>query len=76
MDALSSGADSLQRRKDSCDRRARLKDSDITNITRYLDDFRLLKPPHANALTLDTSNGSCKNVAERNVECVRTLQAR
>ena len=45
----------LRRRKNTPDRRARLKDIDLTNIRRWLEEFEVLRVPHPNALALDTS---------------------
>ena len=46
----------IRRRKNTPDRRARLKDIDLTNISMYSDKFEILKVPHPNALTLDTTH--------------------
>ena len=45
----------IRQRKATPERRARLKDIDLTNIPRWVDEFEVLRVPHPNALTLDTS---------------------
>ena len=45
----------IRQRKDTPDRRARLKDIDLTNISRWSEEVEVLRVPHPNALTVDTS---------------------
>lgn len=61
----------LRRRKDTPDRRARLKDIDLTNITRWVEEFEVLRVPHPNALTLDTSRSEPRQTARRILEHVQ-----
>jgi adenylylsulfate kinase-like enzyme len=48
--------DVIRKRKNTPDRRARLKDIDLSNVSRWSEEFEVLKMPHPNRLTLDTSN--------------------
>jgi predicted kinase len=64
----------LRERKDSPDRRERFKDTDVTNITRYVEDFEVLTLPHPNALTLDTSEEECGSLALRIIRHVQKVQ--
>lgn len=45
----------IRQRKNTPDRRARLKDIDLTNIRRWSEEVEVLRVPHPNALTVDTS---------------------
>ena len=62
---LTCTAEILLKRKNTPDRKARLKDIDLTNISRYLKDFEILKVRHSNTLTLDTSNSEPEQMALR-----------
>jgi hypothetical protein len=53
---LTCNAEVIRQRKNTSDRRARLKDIDLTNIARWSEEVEVLKVPHPNALTVDTSN--------------------
>jgi shikimate kinase len=64
----------LRERKDSADRRERFKDTDVTNITRYVEEFEVLKLPHPNALTLDTSEEGPKTLARRIINHIQKVQ--
>jgi hypothetical protein len=64
----------LRRRKATPDRRARLKDIDLTNISRWLHEFEVLKVAHPNALTLDTSRSEPGETARRILEHVRRTE--
>ena len=66
----------LRERKDSPDRRARFKDTDITNITRYVEDFEVLRLPHENALDLDTSEEGHERLALRIIEHIKRAQSK
>src|SRR5947209_2495132 len=46
----------IRQRKDTPERRARLKDIDLTNIRKWTEEFEILRVSHPNALTLDTSH--------------------
>ncbi len=52
---LTCEAEVIRRRKDTPDRRARLKDIDLTNIARWSEEVEVFRVPHPNALTVDTS---------------------
>ncbi len=45
----------IRQRKNTADRRARLKDIDLTNIRRWSEEVEVFRVPHPNALTVDTS---------------------
>lgn len=63
-------AATLRRRKNTPERRARLKDVDLTNVRRWLEEFEVLKVEHPNALTLDTSRSEPRQTARRILEHV------
>ena len=71
---LTCDAEVLRERKSSSERRDRFKDTDITNISRYVHEFEVLKVHHANALTLDTSREVCETIARRIIDHVRRIQ--
>ena len=68
---LTCNAEMIRQRKNTPDRRARCKDSDLTNIDWYLQEFEVLKVPHPNALTLDTSHCEPGQTAQRILEHVQ-----
>jgi hypothetical protein len=61
----------IRQRKNTPERRARRKDSDLTNIAWYVHEFEVLRMPHPNALTLDTSRCGPKQTARRILEYVQ-----
>ncbi|HEV2750565.1 MAG TPA: hypothetical protein VGV12_08595 [Gemmatimonadales bacterium] len=61
---LTCDAKTLRRRKNSPDRKARLKDIDLTTIPRWVEQFELFKVRHANALTLDTGTATPQATAK------------
>jgi hypothetical protein len=61
----------IRQRKDTPERRARRKDSDLSTITWCLQEFELLRMPHPNALTLDTSHCGPEQTARRILEHVQ-----
>lgn len=61
----------LRQRKNTPERRARRKDSDVSTIAWWLQEFEVLRVPHPNALTLDTSHGGPEQTAQRIVEHVQ-----
>ena len=61
----------IRQRKDTLERRARRKDSDLTNIAWYVHEFEVLRMPHPNALTLDTSRCEPEQTARRILEHVQ-----
>jgi len=67
---LTCEATMLRQRKDTPERRARLKDSDVTTISWWLQEFEVLRVPHPNALTLDTSHCGPEQTAQRILEHV------
>jgi len=68
---LTCDAEMIRQRKNTPERRARLKDIDLTTISWYLQEFEVLKAPHPNALTLDTSHCKPEQTAQRILEHVR-----
>jgi hypothetical protein len=61
----------IRRRKDTPDRRARLKDIDLSNISRWSEEVEVLRVPHPNALTLDTSQREPRETARLILEHVQ-----
>ena len=61
----------IRRRKNTPDRRARLKDIDLTNISRWSEGFEVLRVPHPNALTVDTSYREPRQTARLILEHVQ-----
>jgi hypothetical protein len=61
----------LRQRKDTPERRARLKDIDLTNISRWVEEFEVLRVQHPNALTLDTSHCEPRQTAQLILEHVQ-----
>jgi predicted kinase len=68
---LTCEAGAIRRRKRTPERRARLKDTDLSNVSRWLNEFEVLRVPHPNALTLDTTRGEPRQTARRILEHVR-----
>jgi len=67
---LTCDAETIRRRKDTPERRARLKDIDLTTISWWLQEFEVLRVQHPNALTLDTSHREPRQTAQRILEHV------
>lgn len=65
----------IRQRKDTPDRRARLKDIDLTNISKWSEEVEVLRVPHPNALTLDTSHSEPGQTARRILEHVRAADS-
>ena len=61
----------IRRRKNTPDRRARLKDIDLTNITRWTEQVEVPRVPDPNALTLDTSRREPQQTAQLILEHVQ-----
>lgn len=61
----------IRQRKNTPDRKARLKDIDLTNISRWTEEFEVLRVPHPNALTLDTSRREPRQTARLILEHVQ-----
>ena len=68
---LTCDAERLRQRRDTPERRARLKEIDVTTIAWYLQEFEVLRVPHPNALTLDTSHCGPGQTAQRILEHVQ-----
>ena len=68
---LTCDVEMLRQRKNTPERRARLKDIDLTTIPWYLQEFEVLKVQHPNALTLDTSHCGPDKTAQRILEHVQ-----
>jgi hypothetical protein len=64
----------IRQRKDTPDRRARLKDIDLTNISKWSEEVEVLRVPHPNALTLDTSHSEPWQTAQRILEHVQAAE--
>jgi tRNA uridine 5-carbamoylmethylation protein Kti12 len=73
---LTCDAETIRRRKNAPERRARFKDIDLTNIQWWLEEFELLKVNHPNALTLDSSGPSATQTAKRILKHVREVDNR
>lgn len=73
---LTCDAETIQERKDSLDRRLRFKDTDVTNVARYVEEFALFEAPHPNALRIDTSEESIEANANRIIDHVLKLRRR
>jgi hypothetical protein len=71
---LTCDAETLRQRKDTPERRARLKEVDVTTNSWWLQEFEGLRVPHPNALTLDTSHGEPGQTAQRIVEHVQRTE--
>src|SRR5438067_2523891 len=70
---LTCDAATLRQRKATPERRARLKDIDLTTIAWWLQEFAVLRVPHPNALSLDTSHSGPAQMAERILEHVQEI---
>jgi predicted kinase len=68
---LTCEAAELRRRKNTPERKARFKDTDLTNIPRWVHEFEVYKVEHPNALTLDTTYSEPRRTARRILEHVR-----
>src|SRR5437588_1103857 len=70
---LTCDAETIHQRKDTKERRARLKDIDLTTISWWVNDFEILRIQHPNALTLDTSHREAAQTAQRILEHVQGI---
>lgn len=68
---LTCDAAELRRRKNTPERRARFKDVDLSNISRWVHEFEVYKVEHPHALTLDTTRSEPRQTARRILEHVR-----
>lgn len=73
---LTCDAARLHQRKNTPERRARLKDIDLSAIHWWLQEFEVLTMPHPNALTLDTSESEPQQTARRILEHVQRIHIR
>lgn len=73
---LTCKAEKLRERKDSAERRERLKDTDVTNVMRYTEKFAVLRLTHPNALDLDTSEEAAGSLARRVIGHIQKVQGR
>ncbi len=71
---LTCDPETLRQRKASPDRKQRFKDTDVTNIARYVQQFRVFEAPHPNALKLDTSVDTVQAIAKRIIGHVQRVQ--
>jgi hypothetical protein len=71
---LTCDAETLRQRKVSPDRKQRFKDTDVTNIARYVLEFKVFEAPHPNALKLDTSVDTVEAIARRIIGHVQRVQ--
>jgi shikimate kinase len=70
---LSCDAAEIRRRKRNADRRERLKDTDISNITYYTEEFRGLSLSHQHALYIDTTNSPQTQTAKQILKHTRSV---
>jgi hypothetical protein len=68
---LTCEAEMLRQRKNTPERCGRRKDSDLTTIAWWLQDFEVLRVPHPNALTLDTPRCGAGQTAQCILEHVQ-----
>ncbi|MFL6210209.1 MAG: AAA family ATPase [Pyrinomonadaceae bacterium] len=68
---LTCDAETIRQRKATPERRARLKDIDLTTISWWLKEFAVLRVEHPNALTLDTSHCAPGQTAQRILQHVQ-----
>ena len=73
---LTCSGDEIRRRKRNADRRERFKDTDISNIRYYLDEFKVLSISHPNALYIDTTNSPPAKTAKRILKHTRVVASR
>lgn len=71
---LTCDAKKIRQRKATPERKARLKDIDLSNISRWVNEFDVLKMANPNGLTLDTSDSSPEVNARRILDHVLSRQ--
>jgi predicted kinase len=71
---LTCDAEMIRQRKATPERRARLKDIDLTTISWWHREFEVLRVPHPNALTLDTSHCEPGQTAQRILDHVKATE--
>lgn len=72
---LTCDAKKIRERKAGADRKARWKDTDLSNIDRWVNQFEVLKVEDPNALTLDTSSTSPTQTARRILDHVKLINS-
>ncbi|HEY0458496.1 MAG TPA: hypothetical protein VGC97_05040 [Pyrinomonadaceae bacterium] len=70
---LTCEAEKIYQRKNTPERRARLKEIDLSSIKRWSEEFEVLKVPHPNALTLDTTHSLPEQTARRILNHVQKI---
>ncbi|MFC1452264.1 hypothetical protein ACFLSJ_02845 [Verrucomicrobiota bacterium] len=70
---LTCNEDKIRERKVRPDRRARFKDTDVSNVARISRDVKMFEPRHPNALTVDTSEGDCGQTARRIIAHIQQM---
>ena len=70
---LTCDATTIRQRKDNPDRKARFKDTDLTNIDYWVNDFEVLMTDDPNGLVVDTTNSSPNKTARTILTHVRRL---
>lgn len=68
---LTCEAEKIYQRKNTPERKARLKETDLTSIQWWSEEFEVLKVPHPNALTLDTTHSQPEQTTRRILNHVR-----
>jgi predicted kinase len=68
---LTCAADKIYQRKNAPERKARLKDTDLSSIKRWSEEFEIMRVPHLNALTLDTTHSLPEQTAQRILDHVQ-----
>ncbi len=72
---LTCDAETISQRKATPERKARLKDIDLTNISWWTEEFEVLRVQHPNALTLDTSQFKPRQTALHILKHVQMCQS-
>jgi predicted kinase len=68
---LTCDEEEIRRRKNTPDRKSRLKDIDLTNVSYWSEEFEVLKVPHPNALMLDTTHSKPEQAARLILEHIK-----
>ncbi len=67
---LTCETEKIYQRKNTPERKARLKETDLASIQWWSEEFEVLRVPHPNALTLDTTDSQPEQTAQRILEHV------
>ncbi len=70
---LTCKTEKIYQRKNTPERKARFKETDLTSIKWWAEEFEILKVPHPNALTLDTTHSQPEQTARRIVKHVQNI---